>query len=484
MIGRRQLLAGLGGTTVLGFNPSTRSWVRAANASSPFDHVPRLDGQLLTDTISLAGFGTDVGNIVHRTPVAGLRPGSVEDIRKVVRFCRRHCIKVAARGQGHTTFGQSQVESGLVVEMGTLNQIHSIGPTSADLDAGVQWKDVLLQGVPQGFTPPVLTGFTALSVGGTLSVGGISSTNAQGAQVDRVQELEVVTGEGEIRRCSARHNRDLFEVALAGLGQCGIITRAVVDVVRAKPNARIFLLNYTDNAQFFRDMRTLLNRGEFDDVFNLWFPDGNGGWLYQMNAVKFFDPTARPDNARLLRGLSIDPSNVQISDSAYLDYVLRVDVVIDFYKQIGLWDGVLHPWFDVFLPNRWIEQYVSHVLPTLTPEDVGSTGFLLLLPQKRSKLTRPFFRVPESSDWVFLFDILTASGGPGADPAFAERMLRRNRMLFDKARLFGGTRYPIGTLDFRRADWIAQYGGEWSGLVSAKRRYDPDGILTPGPGIF
>jgi cytokinin dehydrogenase len=149
---------------------------------------------------------------------------------------------------------------------------------------------------------------------------------------------------------------------------------------------------------------------------------------------------------------------------------------------------VLHPWFDIFLPNRSIERYVDEVTPTLAPDDVGATGFLLFFPKKRSKFTRPFLRLPESDDdsgdWVFLFDILTANAAPGPDPAFQARMLERNRRLFEKARRAGGTRYPIGAIEFNRVDWMLQYGEEWPELLRLKQLFDPDGILTPGPGIF
>jgi cytokinin dehydrogenase len=484
MVTRRHFLAGLGAATVVGFNPSSRSWISVAEAASPFDHVPPLDGVLLTDPTSLAADAVDIGNIIHNTPVAVLRPGSVEDIAKMIRFCRRLDIKVGARGQGHTTFGQSQVLGGLVIEMSTLSTIHSFGPTRADVDAGVLWKDLLLTTVPQGLTPPALTGFTGLTIAGTLSVGGVSSTFAEGGQVDHVREIEVVTGEGDVKRCSIDQHRELFEAALAGLGQCGIITRATVDLVPALPFVRVFQITYTDNAAFFKDLRILLNRGELDEAYNLAVPNGSGGFNYGLNAVKYFDPASPPDNAQLLRGLTVSPSAATVLDVPYLNYVLRVDAGIDFLKQIGLWNGVLHPWFDVFLPNETVEQYVGDVTPTLTTDDVGATGFLLLFAKKRARLTRPFFRVPESDDWVFLFDILTANAAPGPDPAFQTRMLARNRRLFDKARRAGGTRYPIGAIEFNRVDWMLHYGEEWPELVRLKQRFDPDGILTPGPGIF
>src|SRR5207248_1150151 len=114
--------------------------------------------------------------------------------------------------------------------------------------------------------------------------------------------------------------------------------------------------------------------------------------------------------------LTVSPSAFTSQDVPYLNYVLRIDAGIDFLKSIGLWNGVLHPWFDVFLPNETVEQYVGDVVPALTPDDVGATGFVLLFAKRRANLTRPFLRVPESRDWVFLFDILTANAAPGPDP--------------------------------------------------------------------
>jgi FAD/FMN-containing dehydrogenase len=338
----------------------------------------------------------------------------------------------------------------------------------------------------QSLVPPVLTGFTELTVGGTLSVGGISRTNAQGAQVDRVQELEVVTGAGDVLRCSPDHDRDLFEVTLAGLGQCAIITEAKLDLVPVKQMARTYNLHYTDNAAFFRDLRILLNRGELNDIINLWLPPGATGLMYQLQATVFFDASNPPDDAHLMRGLSVPPAAVAASDSSYLDYARSLDRIFNTYRATAAWDDLLKPWFDVSLPERTVEQYVAEVIPTITPRDVGPTGFLLLIPQRRSRLTRPFFRVPEADggDWVYMFHILTSSAVPGPDAAFVSEMLERNRRLFDKARQAGATRYPIGAIDFRQADWISHYGAMWPQLLKCKQRFDPDSILTSGPGIF
>lgn len=488
---RRQILKGIASSAlVVGFDTVARRWVRAAEASacapcSVFAQVPPLDGALYTDAATLEAYSHDKGNVVRQTPCAVLRPGSVEDVRRMVEFCRRHALKVAARGQGHTMYGQS-LSCGLVVDTGTLNAIHSIGPEGADVDSGVRWRELVEAAFAAGLTPPVLTGYIKLSIGGTLSVGGISSTNAEGAQVDRVRELEVVTGEGRVRRCSLSTRPDLFEAVLAGLGQCGIITRAKVDLVPAKPLVRNCVINYTDAAAFFRDLRTLLARGELNDVYNICFPFGTT-LTYQIHAAVFYDPLSPPDNLRLMRGLSVPAALVPFTDFDYLAYVERVDTIYDTYSATMDWERKVKAWYDVWLPDSTVEQYVTEVIPKLAPDDVGPTGFVLLFPQRRSRMTRPFFRVPApeaGSDWVYLFDILTDNVISGPDPSFAERMQQRNRRLFERARELGGTRYPIGVLPFTREDWSIQYGETWHEFVKRKRRYDPDNILTPGPGIF
>ena len=148
--------------------------VAAVDLQAPRPAAPA-SRRLLRSTASLldaasAADATDKGNIVSHTPCAVLRPGSVRDIQRMIRYCRRHDLEVAVRGQGHTMHGQS-LASGLVIENGSLNRIHSLSRHGADVDAGVRWKDLVIAAAARGLTPPVLTGYTNLSIGGTLSVG-------------------------------------------------------------------------------------------------------------------------------------------------------------------------------------------------------------------------------------------------------------------------------------------------------------------------
>lgn len=487
-ISRRQVLKGLVvGVAVVGFNPISRLWITDARAGGdPFLlDLPKLDGQLLTDLSSREAVGRDIGGLVFETPHAVLRPGSIRDIQRMVRFCREHEIPVAARGQAHTVFGQSQVQDGLSIDMGPLNTIHSITDNALVVDAGAVWKDVLAETTRQNLTLPVLTAFLGLSVGGTLSVGGVSGVAFnKGAQVDHVLELQVVDGRGNRLICSPHANPGLFNAVLAGLGQCAIIVRATIRLVPVGTHTRYTVLTYMDQTTWLHDLRELIARGESDGVWgSLRIDPSRASWFYEINAASYYTPPTSP-SSDLFRGLSFDPTAVSVVESTYYEYQTMVDRGIDYLRSIGLWDGVAHPWFDVFLGDSRIEEYLAQVLPTLNPVvDVGFAGFVLLFPLQTRNLRRPLLRVPDEP-LVFLFDILTSANAPGLDPAYNEMMIQRNRRLFDLARSMGGTKYNIAAIPFSRTDWMQQFGPAYSPFAFQKAIHDPARILTPGPGIF
>ena len=123
--------------------------------------------------------------------------------------------------------------------MSTLAKARNLPGARVLADAGCSWGAVLQETLKQGATPPVIPDYLELSVGGTLSIGGISPTSYRyGAQVDNVEALQVVTGEGHIVTCSRHHREDLFDAVLAGQGQCAVLARAVIKLVAAPARVR------------------------------------------------------------------------------------------------------------------------------------------------------------------------------------------------------------------------------------------------------
>ena len=59
------------------------------------------------------------------------------------------------------------------------------------------------------------------------------------------------------------------------------------------------------------------------------------------------------------------------------------------------------------------------------------------------------------------------------------------KKLSARVQAVSGKIYPPYAPFFTKADWENHYGqNQWSILIAAKRKYDPDGTLTPGMDTF
>ncbi|MFC4858758.1 FAD-binding protein [Actinophytocola glycyrrhizae] len=475
-ISRRTVLAGATATaaaTVVAFDPVNLGWLTSADAETDGIRVPHLDGELVIDEESRAEAADDYGHIVHRRPIAVLRPGSVRDIATVIRFANAHRLKVAARGQGHSTFGQAQAGGGVVIDSRTLATIHRIGTGHAVVDAGVQWLDLIKATLAGGQTPPVATDYLGLSVGGTLSVGGIGgATSHHGMLVDNVLALEVVTGTGDIVRCSPSIRPDLFNAVLGGLGQFAVIARATVRLIPAASTARVYHLFYPDLAAMTAAQRTALADRRFSYLEGQLTPTETG-WTYMLEGVTYYTPPSEPDDEALVADLA--PASTEITDMPYFDWLNRIYELVQQLMALRL-PG---PWINIFLPDEATDAYVTELLDETTPADAG--GVVLLYPVPRALIRRPFVRVPDSPV-VFLLALLRAVSPP--NEAETQRLIAVNRAQYDRAVAVGGTHYPVGAIPLTESDWRAHYGDRWPAFRAAKHQYDPRNVLTPGQAIF
>lgn len=418
-----------------------------------------------------AAMRQDYGQIVHEQPSAVLRPGSVEDISRMVGFARRVGLPIAARGQGHQPFGQAQVNGGVVIDMRSLRAVHSVSADRLEVDAGADWRGVLQAALSHGLTPPVLTAYLGLTVGGTLSIGGVGTTTFRhGAQVDHVRELQVVTGEGQVLTCSETSHRDLFEVALAGQGQCGIITRAVLRLVPAASMVREYALPYPDLGTLLRDGALLTEDGRFDGAVGLIAPSEER-WSYTLTTTRQFSVPDAPDDAALQAGLAHLPGSERARDMGYLQHA-------DGIRNVEF--GPSRPDLGLCIPGSMAGSFIGATLPRLTAEDLGTVSGIRVFFWKRGPFGRPLFRLPDEGTFVYMAVLRT----PTTDPNLVARMLAGNRSLFERNREAGGTLYPFSAVKVSGIEWQRHYGAAWSALTHAKRRYDPDHVLASGPDLF
>ena len=483
---RRQFLSVAGaGALVTGFDPVMRTWTGDLPSGPRGLPVPKLKGRLVFSGPALAAAADDFGHIVHHRPHAVLEPGDIADIATILRFCSKHRIPAAPRGQGHATAGQAQVPGGLVIDMSPLREI-STGPAgdrTVWAQAGARWSEVVRATLTRQLTPPVFTDYLELSVGGTLSAGGIGGTSPHyGAQADNVAELEVVTGAGDLVLCSPHQHPELFYAVLAGLGQCAVIVRARIRLVPAPRHVRHYLLFYPTVDALTADQRLVQASGRFSFAEGEAELNPNGpGWLYYLEAGAYYD-SVPPDDAKLTGDLHDDKSLRQVSTLSYFDFLDRLAAPIAFLKSTGEWQDP-HPWWNMFLPGSATDAFASQVMAGLTEADIGASGVILLYPLRREAIRVPLLRVPDEPV-IFLFAVLRTAAPDSGGALNTATMLASNRELFDQARQLGGYAYPIGSIPTTPSDWRQHYGPLWPFLAAARRRYDPAGILTPGQGIF
>lgn len=331
-VSRRALLKG-SAVAVVGWSAVNATWVTTANAAeyaaSGVAAVPQLEGTLETAAATTGRFSSDFGKLVTGTPRAVLRPRSARDIAVMIDYVRRNGLTIAMNGQSgtgndiesHSSYGQAAVPGGIAVDAKSLSTIHSIGSSVAVVDAGVTGAQLTDAALAKGRTPVALTDYLHLSIGGTISVGGIGGTVQKfGLQCDTVEAIEIVTGEGRVVNASRTNNADLFNAALAGGGQVGIIVKVAVRLAPAPSRALLMNLFYDDLGTYMADQEKILADGRFSHQEGeiIRKPD-DSGWRYKIEAVTYYTARTVPDQARLLAGLSDNRADVQITDFGYRD---------------------------------------------------------------------------------------------------------------------------------------------------------------------
>lgn len=430
-----------------------------------------------TDLEARVAASSDFGNVVRRTPAAVLRPDNSSDVAAAFRHCQDYGVEFAVRGKAHSTNGQALTE-GVVIDLSALNRIDSVSPTQVVVGAGACWRDVLAKTLPLGLTPPVLTDYLGLSVGGTLSVGGLGGTSfIHGSQADNVAAVEAVTANGYIIHCSPAAHVDLFDTMLCGLGQCGALASATLELIAAPTGVRRFKLAYRHLHELIDVQCRLLKEARFDYLEGQIYWDDAGRWGYAVEVAKFLNPSETVDDASLLAVLFREPAAIEISEMTYLQFLERIEPSITCFKLSGEWEQT-HPWLNLFLPGSKTIDFVQRTLAELQPEHIGPSGVILLYPITRARLRKPMMRVPDE-ELVFLFALLRTLPH---DAVYGPMI--GNGEIHKMARSMGGTIYPAGTVDLTFDDWKRQLGEMWAVLKATKERYDPNHLLANGQNIF
>lgn len=462
------------------------------------NNVDRLPPPL--DTVQANARTWDFGNLLHRPPASMFEPRTTEEVRALVRAARSAGHPVAARGMGHSAGGQAQAPGGWVLDLRQLRGVVDRCPegTWVEVMAGTTWDACLRDLIPRGLTLPTVTDWLHLTVGGTVSLGGVGAHSFRnGLQADAVLALEVVLGDGTAVRCSREEAPELFDLARAGLGLFGVITRVRMRCVPAPNRVRVSHHFFPDFASMRQAIVSNLDNPNIDGLLahglaatksglHARFGDdgaalapalaGTGNrsrWWFELEVTQTADaPTLDP-----FRGQA--PHATLHKEHDYLGYVTRIPPIIALAETVG--EGA-RPEIVLAVPNAAAKQWLPDMLEHEAHEDLGG-GPILVVPLRRDRVRTPMFRLPDD-DVVFLVGLLrNAAGRP---EYHRERLRARNLKLYAQAVEQGCYRYPCDSLQMPDSahGWSQHFGEQWPRMQQARRTFDPGGLFGSAYRVF
>lgn len=200
----------------------------------------------------------DFGGAGRRVPARVCDVGTAAQVREAWEGARRDGLPAVVRGAGHSCNGQTLTEGVILRNCAEEPDFDLYDDGLVEASCRSEWYRLEQELNARGRAMPVLTDYLHLTVGGTLSVGGLGLTSVQhGMQVDQVERLRLIGGDGVARWCSRTDNTELFRYALGGVGQVGVLDRVVMRTVPYCRHAHVWRVDHGSMEALVEDLGRL-----------------------------------------------------------------------------------------------------------------------------------------------------------------------------------------------------------------------------------
>lgn len=421
-------------------------------------------------------------------PLFVVSPKTTNDVEQIVQIATYYQLPIAVKGFGHSTARQQEVPGGLLINIRTLNQIRGIsvdeqGQAVIDIDAGASWEELIEFSLKHQLMPYVFTDWLLLTLGGTLSFGGVGSASYRyGLQTDHIKQACIVSGKGKSLIVNATKNQALFNAARAGAGQFGIFTQFHIALTKCPQKCTVYKLVYTNLEAFLKDNITLMVSMECDAIIahaERYVPEvtekkyglvpgcnlEKNNWLIILELTVF---DSRP-GINPAQGLS---GKLAATESyTTKDYLNRYPPILDAFSEKN---NLVHEECIHFLPfSQASLDYIAATLDYLINED-SPYGLLLFVPMKRSVIRTPAFIHP-NDELFFMLGVLFKIPDDSVSRIKVKDILRQCSL---KALEIGGCRYLCDSME--NTNWHEHYGEKWHYFEMLKKKYNPDNLYSPG----
>lgn len=232
------------------FTVASQTWRRHIDSHEAFSH----------DSIEHLSYDwSRVGNpdIAPKPPFKVYLPRNTDDVVRAVMETNQLGQRLRVRSKGHSSNDLVLEEGGAILLTQTMDGIISVDADNltATVQGGAISAIVDDHLAPMGLGLPIIGDHRDITVGGFLSVGGISPASHRfGMFIDNVLELVLVDWDGNVKTCSATENADDFYSVLGGLGRHGVVTQVTLRVIEVDKYRTI----WRNHQKFYTEMEAFI----------------------------------------------------------------------------------------------------------------------------------------------------------------------------------------------------------------------------------
>jgi glycolate oxidase len=198
-------------------------------------------------------FETDGLTAYRRIPLAVVLPSSTEEVSAIMRFCHENGVKVVPRGAGTSLCGGAiPQEDAIVLGVAKMNRVLEVdfenriayvqsGITNLGISQAVSHEGFFYAPDPSSQLACTIAGNIAMNSGGAHCLKyGVTTNNLLG--------VTLVLMDGTVVKLGGEHldsaGYDLLGLITGSEGQLGVVTEAVVRILRAAEGARPALFGF------------------------------------------------------------------------------------------------------------------------------------------------------------------------------------------------------------------------------------------------
>ena len=281
-------------------------------------------------------------------PLVVVLPDTIEQVQRIMRFCRDKQIPVVARGAGTGLSGGAlPLEDGVLVSLARFSRILEVDTTNgtARVQPGVRNLAISEAARPAGlYYAPDPSSQIACSIGGNVAenAGGVHCLK-YGLTVNNILEVQLVTIDGELATIGSQSldspGFDLLALVTGSEGMLGVVVEITVKLLPVPLVARALLAAFDDVEQAGEAVARIIASG--------FIPGG----LEMMDnpairAAEAFVHAGYPTDAAAILLCEMDGGEIEVEeDLARVEALLReagateVRVAADDAERLRFWAG-------------------------------------------------------------------------------------------------------------------------------------------------